>query len=87
MKYSLDSGETFEFAWRDCITVPPPGAMGDEDRHGWYILGFDLSQAELRALAGEAQETALLEAYCRGEDVHRLTAAQDARRAVGGGHR
>ena len=75
VKYALDSGETFEFAWRDCITVPPPGALGDDDKHGWYICGFDLGQAELRALAGEAQETALLEAYCRGEDVHRLTAA------------
>ena len=27
-------------------------------------------------MAGEAQEPALLEAYRRGEDVHRLTAAK-----------
>ena len=76
VKYQLDSGETFEFAWRDCITAPPPGAMGDDEGHGWYILGFDLSQAELRAMAGEAQEPALLEAYANGVDVHKLTASK-----------
>jgi DNA polymerase I-like protein with 3'-5' exonuclease and polymerase domains len=74
--WTLASGETFTFPWRDFITVPQPGALGDDDHHGWYILGFDLSQAELRAMAGEAQETALLEAYRRGEDVHRVTAAK-----------
>jgi DNA polymerase I-like protein with 3'-5' exonuclease and polymerase domains len=73
--WTLESGETFTFPWRDFITVPPPGALGDTEHCGWYILGFDWGQAELRALAGEAQETALLEAYARGEDVHRLTAA------------
>jgi DNA polymerase I-like protein with 3'-5' exonuclease and polymerase domains len=74
--WTLESGETFTFPWRDFITVPPPGAMGDTEHRGWYILGFDWGQAELRALAGEAQEAALLEAYERGEDVHRLTASR-----------
>jgi DNA polymerase I-like protein with 3'-5' exonuclease and polymerase domains len=74
--WTLDSGETFTFPWRDFITVPPPGALGDTGHFGWYILGFDLSQAELRALAGEAGETALLEAFARGEDVHRLTGSK-----------
>ncbi len=58
-------GTCFRFNFRDCIIVPP-------DHYG---LGFDLSQAELRAIAGEAQETALLKAFELGEDVHRLTAS------------
>ena len=35
----------------------------------------DYSQIELRLMASFAQEPALLEAYHRGEDVHRVTAA------------
>ena len=75
-QWELASGETFVFPWRDFITVPPPGTLGDDERRGWYILGFDLSQAELRALAGEAGETALIEAFARGDDIHRLTASR-----------
>ena len=92
-QWQLAAGETFVFPWRDFITVPPPGAMGDDEHRGWYILGFDLSQAELRALAGEAGETALIEAFARGDDIHRLTASRifgvpmeevtDDQRAVG----
>jgi DNA polymerase I-like protein with 3'-5' exonuclease and polymerase domains len=74
--WTLASGETFTFPWRDFITVPPPGALGDTGHRGWYILGFDLSQAELRAMAGEAQEPALLEAYRHNVDVHKLTASK-----------
>jgi DNA polymerase-1 len=58
-------GTCFKFNFRDVIVAPPDH----------YILGFDLSQAELRAIAGEAQETALLRAFELGEDVHRLTAS------------
>lgn len=58
-------GTCFKFNFRDVVAAPPDH----------YILGFDLSQAELRAVAGEAGETALLEAFNRGDDVHRLTAA------------
>lgn len=58
-------GTCFTFNFRDVIKAPD----------GWYILGFDLSQAELRAIAGEAQEHALLEAFENDQDVHRLTAA------------
>jgi DNA polymerase-1 len=58
-------GTCFRHNFRDNIVAPA----------GWYILGFDLSQAELRAIAGEAQETALLKAFEAGEDVHTLTAA------------
>jgi DNA polymerase-1 len=70
-KAAHEAGETpppgtcFKFNFRDCIIAPP-------DHYG---LGFDLSQAELRAIAGEANETALLEAFANGEDVHRLTAS------------
>ncbi len=63
--YVLDSGEEFNFNFRDAIIAP-------ED---YYILGFDLSQAELRALAGEAGEVALIEAFANGEDVHSKTAS------------
>lgn len=58
-------GTCFRFNFRDVIKAP-------ED---CYILGFDLSQAELRAIAGEAQEHALLEAFENGDDVHRVTAS------------
>lgn len=58
-------GSCFKFNFRDVIIAP-------EDH---YIFGFDLSQAELRAIAGEAQEWALLKAFELGEDVHRLTAS------------
>lgn len=58
-------GTCFTFNFRDAIIAPP--------EH--YILGFDLSQAELRAIAGEARETSLLRAFERGDDVHTLTAA------------
>lgn len=58
-------GTCFRFNFRDAIIAPPDH----------YILGFDLSQAELRAIAGEAKESALLRAFETGQDVHTLTAA------------
>lgn len=42
---------------------------------GTYILEFDYSQIELRAMAGMSQEPALLKAFNDDEDVHTLTAA------------
>lgn len=63
--YELLSGETFDYSFRDGIMAPK----------GWYILGFDLSQMELRVIAGESQEKALLDAFERDEDVHSLTAS------------
>lgn len=42
---------------------------------GWYLLTFDWSQAELRTLAGLAQEPYLLDAYAKDIDVHKVTAA------------
>jgi DNA polymerase I-like protein with 3'-5' exonuclease and polymerase domains len=42
---------------------------------GWYILGYDYSQQELRVLASLAGETRLIEDFRSGADVHRRTAA------------
>lgn len=64
-EFAPPPGSCFRFNFRDSIVAPA----------GCYILGFDLSQAELRAIAGEAQETALLEAFANGDDVHTLTAS------------
>lgn len=63
--YELETGETFDFNFRDAILASA----------GWYLIGFDYKNQELRVLAGEAQEPALIEAFSRGEDVHRLTAS------------
>lgn len=63
--YELADGSCFDFNFRDAIVAPP----------GHYILGFDYSQIELRVIAGEAGETALLEAFANGEDVHSKTAS------------
>lgn len=64
-RWTPPAGTCFRFNFRDSIVAPPDH----------YVLGFDLSQAELRAIAGEAKETALLEAFAAGQDVHTLTAA------------
>jgi DNA polymerase-1 len=42
---------------------------------GWRLIVADYSQIELRLMAHIAQEPALLDAFRRGEDVHRTTAA------------
>ena len=42
---------------------------------GARIVGFDYSQVELRVLAGESGEPALLRAFESGADVHKATAA------------
>ncbi len=63
--YAPPAGSCFRLNFRDMIVAP-------EDH---YILGFDLSQAELRAIAGMAQEPELLRAFAEGRDVHTLTAS------------
>lgn len=63
----------WELVLEEAGWTPPPPAP--EDELGWYLIGFDYSQIELRVLAAEAGETALLEAFMRGDDVHSLTAA------------
>lgn len=57
--------QVFEMCFRDVVVCPP-------DHYG---VGFDYSAAELRALAGEAKEEALLDAFVKNIDVHRRTAA------------
>ncbi len=67
-KYHVELADwslAFDLNFRDAIVAPS----------GWYFLGFDFSQIELRVFAGEAGETTLLEAFQSGQDVHRLTAA------------
>jgi DNA polymerase I-like protein with 3'-5' exonuclease and polymerase domains len=65
-KYRLVTrdGAEFKFELRRAIAAPLE----------WYILGFDYSMVELRVVAGEADEPALLEAFRAGLDVHRKTA-------------
>jgi len=43
-------------------------------RKNWVLLSADYSQIELRILTHLAQEPILLEAYQKGEDVHKVTA-------------
>lgn len=43
---------------------------------GWVLVSADYSQIELRILAHMAGDEALIEAFRRGEDVHRATAAR-----------
>lgn len=64
-QFQPEPGTCFQFNFRNAIVAPPDH----------YILGFDLSQVELRAIAGEAQETSLLRAFEAGQDVHTLTAS------------
>lgn len=44
-------------------------------RKGWVFLAADYSQIELRILAHLSEDPALVEAFRRGEDIHRVTAA------------
>lgn len=89
--YELRDGTTFDFNFRECIVAPPAGSrpwwelmllelggaqyVPAASEHGWYILGGDYSQIELRVMAAEAGETELIASFLRGEDVHRRTAA------------
>ena len=51
---------------RDCF-VPDPG---------WRFVSADYSQIELRVLAHYTEEPMLLDAFARGHDIHRQTAAE-----------
>lgn len=63
--YKLNNGDSYKLNFRDAVIAPDD----------FYILGFDLSQAEYRAAAGLANETALIEAFENDEDVHKKVAA------------
>jgi DNA polymerase-1 len=62
--------------------IPVRTALGREIRGafcadpGWRIVSCDYSQVELRILAHISGEPALADAFRRGEDVHRATAAE-----------
>ncbi len=43
---------------------------------GWELVSADYSQVELRVLAHVTGEEGLIQAFARGEDIHRRTAAQ-----------
>lgn len=63
--YELKSGRIFDLNFRDLMIAP----------EGTRIIGFDFSQVELRVLAGAAQETAMIEAFNNGTDIHTATAS------------
>lgn len=63
--YELRTGDVFHFNFRDMIGAPPD----------WYMIGFDLAQAELRAVAGMAGEEKMAQAFLDNVDVHRVTAS------------
>ncbi|PIE59847.1 MAG: DNA polymerase I [Desulfobulbus propionicus] len=43
---------------------------------GWVLISADYSQIDLRVMAHYSQDKTLLEAFERGEDIHRQTASQ-----------
>ncbi|MDB6075110.1 MAG: polymerase, partial [Verrucomicrobiaceae bacterium] len=43
---------------------------------GWVIMSADYSQIELRVMAAIAEDTAMLEAFVQGLDIHQATAAK-----------
>ena len=45
-------------------------------RPGWLLLSADYSQIELRVMAFLSQDTHLLEAFRRSQDIHRYTASR-----------
>lgn len=67
-EYGITNGLIYE-VWkcktRDFITAP-------KDH---YLMEADYSQVELRIMAGESQESTLLDAYSNDDDVHKKTAA------------
>jgi len=63
--YELGDGSVFDLNFRDLAISPD----------GFRIIGFDYSQVELRVLAGNAEEDALLQAFADGIDIHKATAS------------
>jgi DNA polymerase I-like protein with 3'-5' exonuclease and polymerase domains len=64
--YELPSGATLDLNYRNFLISP------DDFR----IIGFDYANVELRIVAGLANETAMLEAFANGVDIHKATASK-----------
>ena len=47
-------------------------------RPGWMLVDADYSQIELRVLAHMSGDPTMIEAFCRGQDIHARTAAEVA---------
>ncbi len=62
--------------------IPIGGEFGKRIRsafipdRGWLILSADYSQIELRILAHLSEDPELIEAFHRGEDIHRMTTSK-----------
>ena len=62
--------------------IPVRGEMGPKIRRafvpeeGWLFLSVDYSQIDLRVLAHYSKDKTLIEAFKRGEDIHKRTAAE-----------
>lgn len=63
--FELKNGETLDLNYRNFLIAP-------ED---FRIVGYDFAQVEMRVLAGVVGETAMLEAFANGEDLHMKTAS------------
>lgn len=64
--YELPNGSVLDLNYRNFLIAP------DEFR----IIGFDYANVELRIVAGLANETAMLEAFANGVDIHKATASK-----------
>lgn len=62
----------FELNFRDLLIAPK----------GYRIIGYDFSQVELRVLAGQSNERAMLKAFADDVDIHKATAATMLRRPL-----
>jgi DNA polymerase-1 len=62
--------------------IPIRTELGRRIRHafvaplGWSILAADYSQIELRVLAHLSKDPILMDAFCKGEDIHTRTAVE-----------
>lgn len=70
--FELANGTVFELNFRDLLIAPK----------GYRIIGYDFSQVELRVLAGQSNERAMLKAFADDVDIHKATAATMLRRPL-----
>ena len=63
--FELKDGTEFDLNYRNFLIAP----------EGFRIVGYDFAQVEMRVLAGVVGETAMLEAFASGEDLHKKTAS------------